>query len=124
MSDAGILAYQGQGWSRQVAALQYLVRKNINNLLLSMEEIFQPICSIYLIGKTGNNNESENECSHCKKQKQSESESQVSGKPIESVISTKKNFSEYLYQSSNAICLQNPPLYFYSRNVPNYYLKQ
>ena len=58
-----------------------------------MEEIFQPICSIYLADKTGDNNERENECSNCKKQKQSESESQVSGKPIESVISTKKNFS-------------------------------
>ena len=83
-----------------------------------MEDMFQPVCSINLIDKAGDNNESENECSHCKKQIQCEN--QVTGKPSESVTSTTK----YLYQSSNAICLQYPPLYFYSRNVPNYYLKE
>ena len=41
MSDAEIPSYQGQGWLRQ-AALQYLIRKNTNNLLLNMEEIFKP----------------------------------------------------------------------------------
>ena len=65
-----------------------------------MEDIFKPICSIYLIDKTEDNVNSENECSHCKKPIKSENE--VAGKLRESLTTSTKNLSKYLYQSSNA----------------------
>ena len=87
-----------------------------------MEDILQPIFSIYLSDKKGDDQESENECKKCKKQIKGENE--VVEKERKPAVSTKNNLSSYLYQSSNAICLKNPSLYSYPRKVPNYYLKE
>ena len=87
-----------------------------------MEDMLQPIFSIYLNDKKGGDQESGNECKKCKKQ--IIGENKVVEKERKPAVTTKNNLSSYLYQSSNAICLQTPSLYSYSRKVPNYYLKE
>ena len=87
-----------------------------------MEDILEQICSIYLIDKKAEDTESKSECKRCKKKIKSEKNIEaITNKPVESA---KKTLSDYLYQSSNTICLPKPSLYSCSNKVPNYYMKE
>ena len=87
-----------------------------------MEDTYKPVCSIYLTDTKDEDGDNENVCKVCNKKVKCKNYEEK--ETCKTVQQPKKNLTEYIYQSTNAICLQNPSLYYYQPKVPNYYLKQ